>query len=60
VTLLEEEDDRTGLTPTWSRTPPVGHWSVQPHWRVATQARPNWIRRFFCWALLGWTWIPNE
>lgn len=25
---------------------------------LATNAKPNWFRRFCTWLFIGWTWMP--
>jgi hypothetical protein len=33
----------------------ISPWSNPGHWKLPEQP-PNWWRRWWAWALLGWRW----
>ena len=41
--------------PAW-----VGHWIINPQFKVASTKKPNWIHRYFSKLLLGWEWSDDK
>lgn len=38
----------------------VGHWIINPHFKIASIKKPNMIHRYFNKLLLGWEWSDDK
>lgn len=38
----------------------VGHWIINPSFKIASVKKPTVIHRFFCKHLLGWQWSDDR